>query len=147
MKPAPEEFGSLRKLLALKRHESPPPGYFDRLSAGVRARIEAAERAPKASWWQQWLATFDAKPILVGAYGVALVGLVMIGVNIAQRPGNPRANGSATATTPANAPAITAVASATNNSSTSAPPSFLTNPGTGTFASPPTPAGFTPNPK
>ena len=140
----------LQKLLALKRHEQPPPGYFDRFSAGVQARIEAEERAPRLTRWQQWLAAFDAKPILVGAYGVALAGLVMVGFNYVGNSGKSTDNPSVTSVPAPAPPVATTLAGATNlspTSQTSAPPHFLTNPGTGTFTTPPTPAGFSPDRK
>lgn len=67
----------LQRLLALKRHERPPPGYFDAFPGKVLARIQAAERARQAPWWQRLLAQFDAKPIVACAYGVAL-GTVLV---------------------------------------------------------------------
>jgi hypothetical protein len=46
-------FESLRRLLALKRHEMPPPGYFDAFSRRVIARIRAGETEAPASLSQR----------------------------------------------------------------------------------------------
>ena len=77
-----EDFVELRRLLALKRHETPPPGYYNRFSSQVIARIRAGEALPEASFWsrvfsQEGLITrfwsaFEAKPALAGSFGLAV---------------------------------------------------------------------------
>lgn len=88
MKPAPQnpdEFESLKKLLALKRHEEPPPGYFDRLPGEVRARIAHAQASPEP-WWRRWLATWDFSPALATSYAVVAVTLVVGGIWMTKQP-------------------------------------------------------------
>lgn len=84
-----ENFEPLRRLLALKRHEQPPPGYFNNFSRQVILRIQAGERGEEAvifgrfSWEAPWLqriwAALETKPVLAGAFGVALCGLLITG--------------------------------------------------------------------
>ena len=85
----------MRRLLALKRHEQPPPGYFNDFSRqDVMARIRAGEREAEASglewlfWEAPWLrrvwALFETKPILVGAFGAAICALLLSGLNYAE---------------------------------------------------------------
>jgi hypothetical protein len=64
----PNEFESLRRLLALKRHEVPPPGYFRDFSARVIARIEANSVTAALPWWER-LDLF-LRPAAVYAFGV-----------------------------------------------------------------------------
>ena len=88
MKPAPQnpdEFESLKKLLALKRHEEPPPGYFDRLPGEVRARIAHAQASPEP-WWRRWLASWDLSPALATSYAVVTVTLVVGGIWMTKQP-------------------------------------------------------------
>ena len=88
MKPAsqnPDEFEFLKKLLAHKRHEEPPPGYFDRLPGEVRARIAHAQANPEP-WWRDWLASWDLSPALATSYAVVAVTLVVGGVWMAKQP-------------------------------------------------------------
>ncbi len=88
MKPAPQnpdEFESLKKLLALKRHEEPPPGYFDRLPGEIRARIAHAQASPEP-WWRRWLASWDLSPALATSYAVVAVTLVVGGIWMAKQP-------------------------------------------------------------
>ena len=90
MEPAPNEpneFESLQRLLALKRHEEPLPGYFDRLPGEVRARIAHAAAHPEPAW-RRWLAAWDLSPALATSYATVAVTLVLGGVWWAQRTGS-----------------------------------------------------------
>jgi len=75
-----QNFDQLRRLLALKRYEAPPPGYFHTFSGKVMARIEAAEVALAPAWWQKLGFDFNLKPALVCALGVVVCGLLSAGV-------------------------------------------------------------------
>ena len=88
MSPVPDDFEQLRRLLALKRYEQPPPGYFHGFSREVIVRIKAGELGePEGSGWsfavgslfQRVWATLDARPVLAGAFGVAVCGFFVVG--------------------------------------------------------------------
>jgi hypothetical protein len=83
MHPAPDDFDMLRKLLALKRHEQPPPGFYDHLARQVMAQISAKEIALPIPWWQQLLGGLDLKPALTGAFGLAVIGMYFFGLSLA----------------------------------------------------------------
>lgn len=76
----PEDFTDLRRMLAWKRHETPPPGYFDGFSAKVIARIEAAELAAPLPWWRAFLAPLNWQRGLAGANALICVGTGLVGV-------------------------------------------------------------------
>lgn len=90
----PENFENLRRLLALKRHEQPPPGYFDELRAGILDRLQAGDvrretTAERLRWEVPWLHRFlealSAKPALTGVFGAAACAVVLSGVLYAER--------------------------------------------------------------
>jgi len=84
-----EDFDSLRRLLVLKRHEQPPPGYFNRFPRDVMARIKAGESGGedvfKSSWMSRLAGMFDVKPVFAGAFGTAVCGLLIVGVISSER--------------------------------------------------------------
>lgn len=90
MNPAPENFDALRRMLALKRHEQPPPGYFDRLPNLVVARLRAGDQGRRGSvlerlfdetpWLQRLVVGLLAKPVFAGAFGIAVCALLVSGV-------------------------------------------------------------------
>ncbi len=82
---APDDFEQLRKLIALKRHEIPPPGYFDSLPRKVMTRVEMTELGIYSTWWEWLVARFDAKPVLACAYGFAVSGLLLLGFRLSQQ--------------------------------------------------------------
>ena len=85
-------FDSLRRLLALKRHETPPPGYFENFSRDVMASIRAGENSRTANvssqlpWLFRLLSTFEVKPAFAGSFASMLCLLLLLGIVYAERP-------------------------------------------------------------
>jgi hypothetical protein len=78
-----EYFESLRRLLALKRHEIPPPGYFNHFSNQVITRIQAGETEKTTnlfSWLSKFLESLQAKPAFAGGFAMTLCSLLVIGI-------------------------------------------------------------------
>src|ERR1051325_6305954 len=96
MKSEQENFTNLRRLLALKRHEQPPPGYFNSFSRQVMDRIVSGQHLEEdslaermlweAPWLQRLLSACQTKPLLAGAFGVAVCALLVSGVVFSEKP-------------------------------------------------------------
>ncbi|MDB6112633.1 MAG: hypothetical protein JWR69_4383 [Pedosphaera sp.] len=87
MSNAPEEFEQLRKLLKLKRHEQPPPGFFNDFSSRVLDGIERNKAAtPAEKLWEgvPWLARFfrvlENNVLAAGGFATAICAVLIGGV-------------------------------------------------------------------
>ena len=89
MKTPPEnDFAQLRRLLSLKSHEQPPPGYFNNFPSDIIASIKAERRGRRRSeasgtgplWILRFLEQLQAKPALAGVVGAGLCALVIGGI-------------------------------------------------------------------
>ncbi len=89
MKESQQDFENLKRLLKLKRHEVPPPGYFNQFSGSVIARLKAGERRPETlaerlnvnvPWLASLLQIFESRPGVVGAFATCLCLLLVLGV-------------------------------------------------------------------
>jgi hypothetical protein len=91
-----DNFERLSRLLALKRHETPPPGYFNSFSNQILSRIRAGENVESASLLEQWfgsasrlgnwLRILDAKPAFASGFAGALCLVLLFGIVYAERP-------------------------------------------------------------
>ena len=89
-------FKQLKQLLKLKRHEIPPPGYFNHFSGDVISRLRAGESGQpeglieriqsESSLLAFLLPIFEARPGIIGALATSLCMLLLIGVVWADRP-------------------------------------------------------------
>jgi hypothetical protein len=89
-------FESLRRLLVLKRHEMPPPGFFNQFSGSVlqgirenryaEAETIAGRLFANAPWLERIFQVFDAKPVFASGFVGALCLLLFFGVINAERP-------------------------------------------------------------
>jgi len=125
MTPESENFEQLKKLLALKRHEVPPPGYFNNFSRNVIGRIRAGETAASTasvSWLQRLQQLLAPRPAFAGAFGLAvcalLVGGMLYSSRMDEQPGTSNFSNNSFATLPTTA---TASAVFPGNSGTLAP--------------------------
>lgn len=86
--PPDNDFSELRRLLSLKRHEQPPPGYFDALAKTVIASLKAEQMAETHAehadgmppWVFQLLERLRMRPAFAGALGAGMCALVMGGI-------------------------------------------------------------------
>src|SRR5258708_3176945 len=96
MTPDSEQFVNLRRLLALKRHEQPPPGYFHQFSSHVMIRIREGEHGEDTDWltsffgeapWLHRMWSFlEAKPLLTGTAGALASALLVAAVVFSEKP-------------------------------------------------------------
>jgi len=89
-----DNFEALRRLLSLKRHEVPPPGYFNRFSGDVIARIRAGEQSSTSAaetvfarfpWLLRFLQAFEAKPAFASSFASALCLVLLFGIVYAEQ--------------------------------------------------------------
>jgi hypothetical protein len=67
-----QDFEALRKLMALKRHEQPPPEYLSELSTRIITRIEHGEG--RANLWDRLSANLSLRPSVAYAFGLTVCG-------------------------------------------------------------------------
>lgn len=76
----------LQRVLALKRHEQPPPGYFTSFSGVVIKELEDCAPEPPPTLWERFLATV-AQPVIACVYGVGLGGVIVLALSLKSPPG------------------------------------------------------------
>lgn len=86
--PPENDFAQLRRLLRVKRHEQPPPGYLHQFPAEVISALKAERQSHKQSgssengplWIMRFLERLQARPAFAGALGAGLCALMIGGV-------------------------------------------------------------------
>jgi len=82
------DFDALRRLLALKRHEIPPPGYFENFSDRVIARIRAGDTAAELPWLLRFIQWFERRPAMPVTFATSMCLVLLYGiVSVQQTPG------------------------------------------------------------
>jgi hypothetical protein len=81
----------LQRVLALKRHETPPSRFFTGFSDKVINRLHSPEPPEIKTWWQRLGFDPENKPVLICASGVIVCGLLAIGLIASLRVERPKA--------------------------------------------------------
>jgi len=68
----------VERIIALKRYEQPPPGYFHLLPDRIINRIERGEG--QSSFWEKWWPNFRVRPALAYALGLTVCGVLAAGI-------------------------------------------------------------------
>ena len=88
-----DSFAALRRAFALKRHEQPPPGYFDRLHGRVLDRLPLEHDAEPEDWFGALFERFRMRPALAGVFSFAMGLFYIAGLGysgrVAQQPQDP----------------------------------------------------------
>jgi len=83
-------FDELKRLLKLKQHEVPPPGYFNHLSGDIIGRIRTGESGGPQTFVERlqetspfllnFLRIFETRPGVVGGFATSMCLLLLLGV-------------------------------------------------------------------
>jgi hypothetical protein len=71
---------TVERLIALKRYEQPPPGYFHLLPGRIIGRIERGDGHYDS--WKTWRPWFSARPIVAFAMGLTVCGALTLAIYI-----------------------------------------------------------------
>ncbi len=88
MRSEEQDFRELQKLLAVMRHEQPPPRFFHDFAERVLSRLHTVEPPEPKSWWQRMGLDFDMKPALVCVWGIASCAALLYGIIVTLLPGD-----------------------------------------------------------
>jgi hypothetical protein len=78
-----QDFEDLRKLLALKKYEQPPPRYFSELPSRIWVRIE--REGQTTSFWARFIPNFGLNPALAYSFGLLACGTLVFGIGYTLR--------------------------------------------------------------
>ena len=91
MSEAPEQFEQLRRLLSLKRHEQPPPGFFNNFSSQVMVAIKSEPEPAfldriwdEAPWLKRIFTVLETNPLAAGAFATTICALLVGGIVYSQ---------------------------------------------------------------
>ncbi len=82
--PSDDDTQRLLQLLALKRHEVPPPGFFDRMPSRIIVSIRAGTEVSDRTTWQALLSMIRGEPMIAGSYAALGIGALLFGVSVFQ---------------------------------------------------------------
>ena len=68
----------VERIIALKRYEQAPPGYFHLLPDRIISRLERGEG--QSRFWENWWPAFRVRPALAYALGLTVCGVLAAGI-------------------------------------------------------------------
>jgi len=72
----------LLRLLALKRYETPPPGFFDYLPRRILVSVRAGVELEDLPWWERLRRLILHEPMVAGSYAALGLGALLFGVSV-----------------------------------------------------------------
>lgn len=69
----------VKKLIALKRFETPPPGHQDLLASKIISRLEAEQMRAREPWYRRLMYSMNINPLVTTAYTATILAMLAFG--------------------------------------------------------------------